>query len=99
MRANWLIAGALFLLSPNILSASPVDGLNNNPSVRLAFALDPFAEPIGYSISNGDAKEKVLCRFGEPIEQEIATEPTRFPGETYTSYAFRYEDFSLTVGK
>lgn len=99
MRAIWLVVSAMFFLSPGIQAASPVDGLNDNPSVRLAFALDPFAKPIGYSVLNGDAKEKVLCRFGEPIEQKIATEPTRFPGEAYTSYAFRYEDVSLTVGK
>ena len=99
MRAIWLIASVILLLSPSIHAASPVDGLNDDPSVRLTFALDPFAKPIGYSVLNGDAKEKVLDRFGEPIEQEVSTVPTRFPGESYTSYKFRYEGFSLTVGK
>ena len=99
MKATWLVTGAIFLLSPSIQAASPVDGLNDNPSGRLVFALDPFAEPIGYSILDGDAKEKVLCRFGEPIEQEVSTVPTRFPGETHTSYVFRYKDVSFTIGK
>ena len=99
MKATWLVTGAIFLLSPSIQAASPVDGLNDNPSGRLVFALDPFAEPIGYSILDGDAKEKVLCRFGEPIEQEVSIVPTRFPGETYTSYVLRYKDVSFTIGK
>jgi hypothetical protein len=73
--------------------------LNDDPSVRLSFALDPFAEAIGYSVLNGDAKGKVLCRFGEPIEQKVSTVPTRFPGETYISYEFSYKDISFRVGK
>jgi hypothetical protein len=99
MRANWLVASAIILLSPNIQAASPVDGLNDNPSARLVFALDPFDEPIGYSVLDGDARQKVLRRFGEPIEQEVSTVSNRFPGETYTSYDFRYKDVSFTVGK
>ena len=99
MRVIWLVAGAILLLSTNTQAASPVDGLNDNPSIRLAFALDPFAEPIGYSILNGDAKEKVLCRFGDPDEQKVSTVPTRFPGEAYTSYDFRYKDVHFAVGK
>lgn len=99
MRAIWAVAAGMIIFSPGIVAASPVDELNDNPSVRLAFALDPFAEPIGYSISNGDAKEKVLCRFGNPVEKDVSTVPTRFPGEAYTSYDFRYEDISLKIGK
>lgn len=99
MKATWLIPGALFLLSPSIQAASPVDGLNDSPSARLVFALDPFVQPIGYSILRGDAKVRVLYRFGEPIEQEISTVPTRFPEETYTSYVLRYKDISFTIGK
>jgi hypothetical protein len=99
MRANWLFASAIFLLSASVHAVSPVDGLNENPSDRLVFALDPFAEPIGYSVLDGDAKGKVLCRFGEPIEQEVSTVPTRFPGETYFSYVLRYKDLSFTIGK
>ncbi len=99
MRATWLVASGVILLSPDVHAESPVDGLNDNPSVRLAFALDPFAEPIGYSVQHGDARERVLGRFGEPIEQEVSTVPTRFPGETYTSFDFRYEDVSIKIGK
>lgn len=99
MREIWVVASTIFLLSSNSPAASPVDGLNDDPSIRLAFALDPFAEPIGYSILNGDAKEKVLRRFGEPIEQEVSTVPARFQAETYTSYDLRYKDVSFKVGK
>ena len=99
MRAIWLTASAILLLPPSALAESPVDGLNDYPSNRLVFALDPFAEPIGYSILKGDAKEKVLRRFGEPIEQEVSTVPARFPEETYTSYDLRYKDVSFKVGK
>lgn len=99
MRAIWLVASAIVLLSTNTQAASPVDGLNDNPSIRLDFALDPFAEPIGYSILNGDAKESVLFRFGDPDEQKVSTVPTRFPGEAYTSYELRYKDVSFKVGK
>lgn len=55
MKANWLVASAMLLLSIYAQAASPVDGLNDNPSFRLAFALDPVAEPIGYSVLNGNA--------------------------------------------
>lgn len=99
MRAIWLVASAILLFSTNTQAASPVDGLNDNPSIRLAFALDPFAKPIGYSILDGDAKESVLCRFGDPDEQNVSTVPTRFPGEAYTSYEIRYKDVSFKVGK
>lgn len=99
MRRTWLVGSLLGLFAVNAPAASPVDGLNDNPSVRLLFALDPFEEPIGYSVLEGNAKEKVLGRFGVPLEEIAATVPTRFPGETYTSYFIRFEDVAFTIGK
>jgi hypothetical protein len=99
LRTNWLIAAACILATSSIQAESPVDGLNDNPSVRLLFALDPFEEPIGYLILEGNAKEMILRRFGEPIEDHVSIVPTRFPDETYTSYSYRFEDISFTVGK
>ena len=99
MRTSWFVASAFVLISSSIQAASPVAGLNDNPSSRLLFALDPFAEPIGYSILEGDAMEKILRRFGKPLEENVSTVPTRFPGETFTTYFFRFEDVAFSVGK
>jgi len=99
MRASWLVASTFVLLSSGIQASSPVDGLNDNPSARLLFALDPFEKPIGYSISEGNAKERILRRFGEPLEEKVSTVPTRFPGETFSWYIFRFEDVAFEVGK
>ena len=75
LRAIWLAASTILIFSPGINAASnPIDdGQNDDPSARLIFAVDPFAEPIGYSILNGDAKERVLSRFGKPIDEEVVS--------------------------
>ena len=60
----------MLLLSPGIQAASQVDGLNDNPFVRLAFALDPFAigrkQPL-----NSQSAERLLWRKADTQELEI----------------------------
>ena len=45
------------------------------------FSLDPFEEPIGYSLVLGDVRERVIQRFGEPQETMITFEVDRYGGE------------------
>ena len=56
-----------------------------------------FENPIGHSYSNGNAKEKVLSRFGEPLETTVSTYETRWVGETQTSYRLSYADAEFVI--
>jgi hypothetical protein len=76
----------LVLALPAAASANPFSGVNDDPSARLLFAMDPFEKAIGHSYSIGNAKEKVLSRFGEPLDISVSTYETRWVGETQTSY-------------
>ena len=98
-RHKWLFAGALVVLFASVVSANPFAGINDDPSARLLFAMDPFENPISHSYSLGDAKEKVLRRFGEPSEMTISTQETRWPGETQTSYRLAYNDVRFVVNR
>jgi hypothetical protein len=45
------------------------------------FSLDPFEEPIGYSMVFGDVMERVIQRFGEPKETTTEYEFDRYGGD------------------
>ena len=98
-RRKWPFASALVVFFASMVSANPLAGINNDPSARLLFAMDPFENPISHSYSLGDAKEKVLRRFGEPSEMTISTQGTRWPGETQTSYRLTYNDVRFVVNR
>lgn len=78
-------------------SANPFSGVNDDPSARLLFAMDPFENPIAHSFSIGNAKEKVLGRFGKPLEASASTYETRWVGETQTSYRLSYADAEFVI--
>ena len=59
--------------------------------------MDPFENPIAHSYSIGNAKERVLCRFGEPLETSVSTYETRWVGETQTSYRLSYADTKFVI--
>lgn len=96
---KWLLASAFVVLFASMVSANPFAGINDDPSARLLFAMDPFESPISHSYLLGDAKEKVLRRFGEPLEMTVTTQETRWPGETQTSYGLTYDDARFVVNK
>jgi hypothetical protein len=96
---KWLILGALAVSFASMASANPFAGINDDPSARLLFAMDPFENPISHSYSLGDAKEKVLSRFGDPSEMTISTQETRWPGETQTSYRLTYKDAIFVINR
>jgi hypothetical protein len=87
------------VLTSSVHAESPLDGFNDDPSDRLRFAVDPFEEPIGYLMLEGNSKEMIVRRFGEPDEVNEEIVPTRFPGETYRLFTYRFKDITFTVGK
>ena len=99
MRTSCVIAVLYMVLAPAVQAESPVAGLNDDPSPRLLFAIDPFEKPIGYLMLEGNAKEMILRRFGETKDVRESSVPTRFPGETYTSYSYQFEDVSFVVNE
>lgn len=99
LRASCVIAVLCLVPAPAVQAESPLAGLNDDPSARLLFAIDPFEEPIGYLMLEGNAKEMILRRFGEPEDVHESIVPTRFPGETYASYSYRFEDVSFVVNE
>ena len=96
-RYKWLFAGALVAAVARMACANPYTGINDDPSARLLFAMDPFEDPISYSYSLGDAKEKIIRRFGEPSRTSVSTYETRWVGETQTSYRLTYADLEFVV--
>ena len=92
-----LFAIALVAVLAVAASANPFSGVNDDPSARLLFAMDPFENPISHSYSIGNAKEKVLDRFGEPLKLSVSTYETRWVGETQTSYRLSYEDTEFVI--
>ena len=96
---RWLHAGVFAIALATSASANPYAGTNDNPSARLQFAMDPFNKPISHSYSLGNAKERVLRRFGDPIEESVSTHETRFPGEYQTTYGLAYIDIQFVIGK
>jgi len=99
MKLRWHFAVVLAIASATIASANPYAGVNDNPSARLRFAMDPFDKPISHSYSLGNAKEQVLRRFGDPIEKSVSTHETRWPNETQTLYSFAYTDIQFVIGQ
>lgn len=94
---KWAFAGVLVVAFATMASANPYAGVNDDPTARLSFAMDPFENPISHSYSLGDAKEKVLRRFGEPSETSVSTYETRWVGETQTSYRLAYADVEFVI--
>ena len=94
---KWLFGSVLFLALTTTASANPFSGVNDDPSTRLLFAMDPFEKPIAHSYAIGNAKEKVLSRFGEPLETSVSTYETRWVGETQTSYRLSYADVEFVI--
>jgi hypothetical protein len=92
-----MFASVLILAVSATASANPFSGVNDDPSVRLLFAMDPFERAIGHSYSIGNAKEKVLSRFGEPLDILVSTYETRWVGETQTSYRISYPDVKFVI--
>jgi hypothetical protein len=94
---KWLFGSVLLWALMATASANPFEGVNDDPSARLLFAMDPFEIPIAHSYSIGNAKEKVLSRFGEPLESSVSTYETRWVGETQTSYRLSYADVEFVI--
>jgi hypothetical protein len=92
-----IFAGVLVVAFATITSANPYAGVNDDPTARLSFAMDPFENPISHSYSLGDAKEKILRRFGVPSETSVSTYDTRWVGETQTSYRLAFADVEFVV--
>ena len=99
MRSTWLVSAAFLTFTSSVEAGSPLDGFNDNPSDRLRFALDPFEEPIGYLMLEGNSMEMIVRRFGVPDEVDESIMQTQYPGETYTLYTHRYNDITFIIGK
>ena len=99
MRSAWLVSAALLAFTSSVVAGSPLDGFNDDPSDRLRFALDPFEEPIGYFMLDGNSMEMIIRRFGEPDDVDNSTVQTQYPGETFTLYTYRYDDITFVIGK
>ena len=99
LRSHWLVFAVFLTLSTSVEAGSPLDGFNDDPTKRLRFAVDPFEVPIGYLMLEGNSKEMILRRLGEPDEVDESIMQTQFPGETYTLYTYRYNDITFVVGK
>jgi hypothetical protein len=96
---KWFLAGVFAIGFATSASANPYAGINDNPSARLLFAMDPFDKPISHSYSLGNAREQVLLRFGDPIEMSVSTHETRWPDETQTTYSLVYADIQFVIGQ
>lgn len=94
---KWIFASVLILALTTTASANPFSGVNDDPSARLLFAMDPFEKGIAHSYSIGNAKDKVLSRFGQPLEISVSTYETRWVGETQTSYRISYADVEFVI--
>ena len=99
MRSSWLVSAAFVALTSSVQADSHLDGFNDDPSDRLRFALDPFEEPIGYLMLEGNSMEMIVRRFGEPNVVDESIMQTQYPGETYTLFSYGFEDITFIVGK
>lgn len=99
MSYKWLFTGVLLVAFSSVSASNPAEGVNDDPSARLRFAMDPFEIPISYSWSRGDAKDQILQRFGKPTENSVSTRETRFVGEVQTSFRFKFADIQFVVGQ
>lgn len=99
MSPYWLILAVFLMLTTHVEAGSPLDGFNDDPTKRLRFAVDPFEEPIGYLMVEGNSKEMIVRRFGGPEIMDESIIQTQFPGESYTLFTYRYKDITFIVGK
>ncbi len=96
---KWLIVGALLVICSSANASNSAEGIDDNRSARLRFAMNPFEKPISDSSSLGNLKEQILQRFGEPIEKSVSTYETRFIDQTRTSFGFKYADVQFVVAQ
>ena len=70
-----------------------------NSTALQHFLVDPFETQFGFSYVSGKAKEKVLERFGEPLEHTKSQYPDRTSDLVLTGHTYRYSGLTLTVGE
>jgi hypothetical protein len=99
LRSYWLVSAVFLTLTTSVEAGSALDGFNDDPTKRLRFAVDPFEEPIGYLMLEGNSSDMIVRRFGEPDRVDESIIQTRFPSESYTLLTYRYQDFTFMVGK
>ena len=96
---RWHLAVAILFASSTVTASNPAEGMNDNPSARVQFAMDPFDQGIEYSFARGDVKERVLQRFGKPVEETVSEVETRWPGQTETDYRLQFTDVAFSLGE
>ncbi len=88
----------LYSLLYFVLLAADVTYDSERPDL-VAFAFDGFEPGIATLISKGDAREKILQRFGQPRTVETQTEPDREPGIVNEVETWRYEGLEIITSR
>jgi hypothetical protein len=64
------------------------------------FLLDPFNDPSGHSLLGNDIRERIVQRFGEPLDTSVRLEVDRYGSsgsqDRYTT--MHYDDLTFVVG-
>ncbi len=68
-------------------------------SALSAFFLEPFEEPLGYSMVLNDAKARILSRFGKPTSMSSAQYPARTSDENLWNTTLEYSGITFIVGE
>ena len=80
-------------------SGSAVSSEEPEPGRLELFAVDPFQDPIGYSLVRGNAKQQIEARFGEPQELETWQADDRTSAAKLNFYRFTYPGLVFVVGE
>lgn len=64
-----------------------------------AFFHEPFAKPLGYSLVLGDASERILTRFGQPMSRKSTRYAARTSDELLWNTVFSYDGMIISIGE
>lgn len=98
------LARLLALLSVVLVACLPPSGSavssdEPEPGRLERFAVDPFQEPIGYSLVRGNAKQQVEARFGKPQALQTWQADDRTSAAKLNFYRFTYPGLVFVVGE
>jgi hypothetical protein len=64
-----------------------------------AFFHEPFEKPLGYSLVLGDASERILTRFGQPMSRKSTRYAARTSNELRWNTVFSYDGMTISIGE
>jgi hypothetical protein len=79
--------------------AQEVVGSSADDSRLHALFHEPFEKPLGYSLVLGDARQRIITRFGQPRSRESKRYAARTSDELLWNTVFSYDGMTIAIGE